>query len=330
MLVSIVVNCYNRADMVSTALDSVWNQTYRPIELIVVDDGSKDNTFEVVKEWARQHPDSDDFTTIARTYPNGKLCVARNRGLELAHGEYIQYVDDDDWLYPFAIERKIKALQEDVGRVDLLVNQIDFFSNGQIIHQTHISVPPKDSNSVIYLLSHECLMSPVLMFKTTMLRAIGAWTPGLVFADDMEITLRLAIAGGTFGVVNEALSGYRIHSQTRQCTTIREKLPVDFCPKLYLGLYKKAKDTQLDSLELRQAFADVLIRDSGDFIHIGNFAAAHACQDASTQILEGKTDYSSKEIFSVPVSWRIQAWYWRIRQLFRHYLKGLKNSICIH
>ena len=44
MLISIVVNCYNRADMVRTALDSVWNQTYRPIELIVVDDESKDNT----------------------------------------------------------------------------------------------------------------------------------------------------------------------------------------------------------------------------------------------------------------------------------------------
>ena len=107
-LVSIVVTCYNRADMVTTALDSVWKQTYRPLELIVVDDGSTDNSMEVIEAWRKDHPDGGGFTSMVKTFPNGRQCVARNRGLALAHGEYIQFLDDDDWLYPEAVSKKME------------------------------------------------------------------------------------------------------------------------------------------------------------------------------------------------------------------------------
>ncbi len=322
-LITIVVNCYNRADMICTALDSVWNQSYRPIELIVVDDGSKDNTFEVVQEWIKQHPDTDGFTTIAKTFPNGKLCVARNRGLELAHGNYIQYVDDDDWLYPNAIAAKAEELEKH-PEIDLLVNQLDFMANGKKVHTTNITVPQADENAIVHLLTHECLMSPSLMFKTEALRRIGAWKPGLIFADDMEITLRLAILGGTFGIVDRPLSGYRIHNQVRQCTTIREKLSMDFVPQLYIGLYKMAKDNCLDTEENRLAFARILRKDAGDFIRHGRYDSAQLCLSTADVIAVGQAEIPIlNRSQSIPFAWRFHHNVWRLRS----WLKRVKASL---
>ena len=275
-LVTIVINCYNRADMVCTALDSVWNQTYRPIELIIVDDGSRDNTLEVVEQWREEHPDGNGFSSVAKTFPNGKLCVARNRGLAMTHGEYIQYVDDDDWLYPNAIEQKMLYANKNPDK-DLIVNQLDYYSNGSIINHTRISLPEHNENLIAWLLDHECLISPVLMFKTETLRKIGAWKEGLIFADDMEITLRLAILGGNFGIVDQHLSGYRIHNQVRQCTTIRDRLSDDFCAELYGRLFELCKNEKQDNEIVRKAFLRHYDYDAEEFIRVGRFNAAKQC-----------------------------------------------------
>ena len=272
-LVSIVVTCYNRADMVCTALDSVWNQTYRPLELIVVDDGSKDNSLEVIEAWLARHPDGNGFSSIAKTFPNGKLCVARNRGLALAHGDYIQYVDDDDWLYPEAIARKM-AYAFAHPELDLIVNQLDYVRDGRKINHTRISLPQKGENLIAWLLDHECLISPVLMFKTDTLRKIGAWKEGLIFADDMEITMRLAILGGRFGMVDERLSGYRVHRKVRQCTTVRERLPDDFCARLFGDLFRLCAAKECLDNEVASAFVRQCCRDVKYFVAHGKFASA--------------------------------------------------------
>ena len=60
-LVSVIVGTYNHAHMIAETLDSVWNQSYRPIELLIVDDGSQDNTEEVVNQWMKDHNNDSDF-----------------------------------------------------------------------------------------------------------------------------------------------------------------------------------------------------------------------------------------------------------------------------
>ena len=320
-LVTIVVNCYNRADMVCTALDSVWNQTYRPIELIIVDDGSHDNSMEVIERWCKEHPDNDGFTAVAKTFSNGKLCVARNRGLAMAHGEYLQYVDDDDWLYPNAIEQKMLYADKNPDK-DLIVNQLDYFRNGSIINHTRITLPEHDENLIAWLLDHECLISPVLMFKTETLRRIGAWKEGLIFADDMEITLRLAILGGKFGIVNQHLSGYRIHNQARQCTTIRDRLPDDFCAKLYGTLFELCKNKKQDSEIVRNAFLEHYNYDAEEFIRVGRFNAAKQCILAKKSIGERLTFKDRLSLsFLGKIRWILISFFWKIRQHLKRLIK---------
>lgn len=107
-LVSIIIPVYNRASMIGAAVDSVLAQTYRPIEIIIVDDGSVDDTPNVLREL--QSRDSGILRVV--TQANGGPGAARNKGLEIACGEYIQYLDSDDLLHPRKLECQVQSLLE--------------------------------------------------------------------------------------------------------------------------------------------------------------------------------------------------------------------------
>lgn len=323
MLITLVVTCYNRANMVRTALDSIWNQTYRPIELIIVDDESKDNTMEVVEQWRSEHPDTQDFTSIAKTFPNGKPSRSRNRGLALAHGDFIQFVDDDDWIYPNAVQAKVDYIHAHPD-CDLVVNQVDYYRNGKKFDETHISLPDNPENIIEHLLRHECLLVATLMFKTNVLRSIGGWNVNLSFGEDMEITLHHAMLGGTFGLVDQSLGAYRFHTTgCRQCTTYRDRLPDDFLVKYRNHLINLAKQYGCDSQVIREAFAwRIRVVDAQDQISRGRYNCARLCFQLADTVANHPEDARKwDEKFSVPISWRLLA----LKRKLKNYVKYLLN-----
>ncbi|WP_455637993.1 glycosyltransferase family 2 protein [Parabacteroides sp.] len=100
-MISIVIPVYNRAYCVTVCLDSVRKQSFTDWECIVVDDGSTDDTVSVCLPYA----ESDPRFKIVVQPENGGVSVARNRGLELAQGEYIAFLDSDDWIEPTYLEQ---------------------------------------------------------------------------------------------------------------------------------------------------------------------------------------------------------------------------------
>ncbi len=291
-LVSIIVTCYNRADMVCRALDSVWAQTYRPMELIIVDDGSGDNSMAVIEGWLKKHPDTADFTTVAKTFPNGKLCVARNRGLEMSRGELIQYVDDDDWLYPQAIEKKIAMFQAN-PELDVIVNQVDYFTSPTTkIGSSGITIANAPEQQLLHVLDtkHETLFSPTLMIRNNTLQSVGAWTPGLIFADDIDVVVRLAAANARFGLVDKPLSAYLMHQQHRQCNVVIKQLPENFWPELFEKLFAFCRQNGHDNSEIRLAFGEMLAFYGVRQLHQGDISAAQKCFEKAAAI-SGKSNW---------------------------------------
>ena len=92
-LISVIIPVYGVEKYISQCLESVINQTYKNLEIIVVNDGTKDRSAEIAKEYAAK-----DSRIKVYDFKNGGLSVARNRGLEIAIGDYISYIDSDDWL----------------------------------------------------------------------------------------------------------------------------------------------------------------------------------------------------------------------------------------
>lgn len=105
-LVSTIIPVYNRPEMVLRAIDSVLAQTHRPIEIIVVDDGSTDSTYDVLVKKAHVH---DGIVVLQQD--NAGPGVAREKGRKIAKGEYIQYLDSDDTLLPDKFSVQIAALE---------------------------------------------------------------------------------------------------------------------------------------------------------------------------------------------------------------------------
>ena len=107
-LVSTIIPVYNRPEMIHKAVESVLEQTYRPIEIILVNDGSTDNTGEVLDSFQEKNP--QDIKVLHKE--NGGPGLAREAGRKIAIGEFIQYLDSDDWLLPNKFEDQVAALRE--------------------------------------------------------------------------------------------------------------------------------------------------------------------------------------------------------------------------
>ena len=93
-LISVVVTCYNHENYIEQCLRSIFNQTYRNIELIVLDDGSTDSSSEIIQEVLKESP----FVTTFESHENIGVVRTRNKGINLLNGDYFIFVDSDDFL----------------------------------------------------------------------------------------------------------------------------------------------------------------------------------------------------------------------------------------
>ena len=102
--ISVIIPVYGVEKYIAQCLESIINQTYKNLEIIVVNDGTKDRSAEIAKEYAAK-----DSRIKVYDFKNGGLSVARNRGLEIATGDYISYIDSDDWLDTKMYETLLEA-----------------------------------------------------------------------------------------------------------------------------------------------------------------------------------------------------------------------------
>ena len=107
-LVSIIVAVYNRESFVDKTIKSILNQTYKNFELLVIDDGSKDASFEIVSQFAKK----DLRVKVIQLPYNQGVSAARNMGLKLAKGKYIATLDSDDEAYPTWIEKSVLYMEK--------------------------------------------------------------------------------------------------------------------------------------------------------------------------------------------------------------------------
>ncbi len=116
--VSIIVPVYNREKALKRCVDSILNQDHRDIEVILVDDGSRDDSFRIISEYAR-----NDERVIAIHKENGGVSSTRNKALSVASGDYIQFLDADDWI-PFDSTKLMVREMEEKG-VEMVIG--DFY-----------------------------------------------------------------------------------------------------------------------------------------------------------------------------------------------------------
>ena len=140
--VSVVVPTFNRSEMLPYALESVVQQSFRPIEIIIVDDGSTDDTEDQVQAWAKKNDDGKNL--VVRFFRQSHLGAnaARNRGIEEANGEFIAFLDSDDRWLPKKLEKQIRKLQlfKEMGGIYCGIVNVDL-KTGERDHSSKKNLP---------------------------------------------------------------------------------------------------------------------------------------------------------------------------------------------
>ncbi len=122
-MISIIIPCYNYGHLIAETIDSILNQTYQNFEIIVINDGSTDNTETVVGAYA-----NNDARIKYYKYSNGGLGASRNKGLEKATGNYIQFLDADDLLERSKFEVQLQIFKDN-PQVDIVYGSVRYFTN---------------------------------------------------------------------------------------------------------------------------------------------------------------------------------------------------------
>ncbi len=141
-LVSIVSPCYNGERYIKRYLEMILNQTYRPLELILVNDGSKDQTDNIIKEFSHRINEDGEITFKYITKENGGVGSAVNTGLKQITGDYLIWPDSDDILMPESIEKRVAFLEAhpEFGFV---------YSDGLVFDENNLTEPKKDVKASI-------------------------------------------------------------------------------------------------------------------------------------------------------------------------------------
>ena len=193
--VSVIVPVYNVEDYLAKCLDSLVHQTLKDIEIIVVNDGSPDNSQKIIDKYQKKYP------TKIKSFskPNGGLSSARNYGLKYAKGKYISFVDSDDWLTKDALEKMYnKAVENDSDIV--ICDMANAYNNGTLINLncTKYNSIYKVTPSVCNKLFNKNIIANIKFLE-------GIWY------EDLNFTTKLLLKKPKITTISEPLYNCNVH-----------------------------------------------------------------------------------------------------------------------
>lgn len=248
--VSLCIPTYNRAHLLPYAVNSVLNQTYNDFELIITDDGSKDNTAEVVSQW------NDSRIRYIRHPQNIGRSKNMRSGFDAATGDYFIKFDDDDALTPEFLEKTVAVLDE--------MQNVDFVctSHWVINEKSELEEAATRENAAKWgkdklkqgiipdlvkeTFQYQSLQVGSTLFRRACLQAVDYMRPEADGCEDFDLLVRLAITGKVGYFIPEYLMEYRFHNfQTSLKQDIHFLSAKTFCIDSY-----KFDDRELEQLRL--------------------------------------------------------------------------------
>lgn len=210
-LVSIIIPTYNRASLLKEAIKSCYDQNYRPIECVIVDDGSTDNTKEVVSNFTEIIDESFKVKYIYQQ--NSGAQVARNIGLKESSGKYIQYFDSDDLLNTEKLKKQVIFL-ESKGDVDGVYGD---FRKGNPENNETIKAMESGDLFKQFLIKQSAPTFSILL-RRDYVDKIGDWDITLNRFQDIDFHLRGLLMGGKYKYIPMETGLWRTHDNSRVTT----------------------------------------------------------------------------------------------------------------
>lgn len=198
--VTIIIPCYRQGHFLANAVDSALNQTYQNVEVVVINDGSDDNTDQVAKDYGNK--------IRYHSKPNGGLSAARNSGIELATGDYVVFLDADDELAKNTVEESLKQLdgQSNAATVAGFKSFNEDNNDRTWLHSVEICDEHVQLTSFIH---HNAGPCHSFMVPLEAVRKVGSFETSLDSCEDWDLWNRLLVFGISFVAVEGKFAYYR-------------------------------------------------------------------------------------------------------------------------
>lgn len=214
---TIVIPVHNRPDLICRCLDSGKNQSYRPIRLIVIDNGSTDDTTDRVKEWASANCD-DELSLILLDEPKRGACAARNRGLREVESEHMMFFDSDDVMTMDLVLTAMETFEKKKGL------DIFYWRTAMINDKEEVCPKRYAASNLLYRHIYNAFLSTQsFAARTEFIRRVGGWNENLPGWNDWELGFRILannpVIKGTPRILSyiypqsESITGPNYHSK---------------------------------------------------------------------------------------------------------------------
>ena len=224
--VCIILPVYNGSQYIRTAIQSILNQTYRDFEIIVVDDGSTDETYRLIEPWIKDG-------TVHYIHQNNKgPAVARNTGIQAAKGMFLKFLDYDDILYPQQLELQVRHL---INKPDHYISVTDYEYKFENKTKKYVKISIGENNQLACFIQGNIGPIHSFLVRRSFVQNIGGFDEGLLSCEDTDLWLRLIVNGGFIERINYSGCCYNIIEKS--VSSSPEKQLLNIC-KVYEKLNK--------------------------------------------------------------------------------------------
>jgi glycosyltransferase involved in cell wall biosynthesis len=264
-LVSIIIPVYNAESYVDAAIQSALQQTWVNKEIIIVDDGSTDNSLAIAKK-------HEGVGITVLTQPNSGASTARNKGIAIAKGEYIQFLDADDLLSATKIETQVKVLVNHTNHIAFCPTR--HFMDGTLpVNKQHTDIEIAITDPLYFLqrlyggklieAGYEGMIQPnAWLTPRTVIEKAGNWNENLTLDDDGEYFCRVVLASAGVIYIPQTLSFYRKYitpkslSANKSDTALKSAL---LSIQLKYEHLKKVSNTKNTNIALAKVFLEYAV-----------------------------------------------------------------------
>jgi glycosyltransferase involved in cell wall biosynthesis len=279
-LVSVVIPAYNAERYIAETMDSVCNQTYSNLEILIANDGSTDRTLAILKEYQQK-----DNRIIIDDHENMGISKNINRLSRLAKGEILVRIDADDLMMPMRIEKQVRYLQEH-PEVDFVSCDAEFINEKSEIfgYQSFGGFDvPEDSKKILQTQSLVICAQAGFTTRKSAFWAVGGYNEDIIYAEDLDLFTRMVENGSVLIILHEPLIKYRLHANSAVASNknlLRNQIYLELVqenitrrrnnlPEMTFATYKQQVESQPWTLKFkrkRKAMSSVAYRNAGALI----------------------------------------------------------------
>ena len=233
-LVSILVPLYNHAHYVEVCLDSIREARWPAKELIIIDDGSTDQSADVVRQWYERQLKTEFVRFELTSRPNRGLTRTINELISMASGDYLVLLASDDYLLPEGIASRVEYLQNHPDKLAVFSDCVVVDEGGKVIrdsgiagmHGGRLNVLGDPDLMDLELIFNWCVPGPVFMAHRDLYRTLGGYDENLV-VEDWDMYLKIC-SRGLLGFIPGPVAAYRYHGGNTICSP-EKCLELDKC-----------------------------------------------------------------------------------------------------